>query len=237
MKYTVISDLHANKGALETFFNIWDPNTQLVCLGDMVGYGPDPSFCVQQMRERASFVIAGNHEVMLRSINPHWSDTAEKMVHREMNELSREDLEWIDKLPVQLKTDFGLLVHGSPREVDEYLFDWSDAQKAFYFLEQENVGLCFYGHTHVPAVFDARIEWMGKPQDTLFLREDNLYVVNPGSLGQPRDGDSRASYCVYDSETRKLSFHRFEYDIESTVRRMQEEHLPEVYSERLYYGR
>lgn len=242
MRIVIISDIHSNYVALKTVLEVAGSYDQLWNLGDTIGYGPRPNQCVAAMRRQASVMIAGNHDlacigkVDLSDFNPD---------ARAANIWNGQQLEpdhWavLDALPPRHQVDERFLVaHGSPREpVWEYLLTVEQACENFELFDHQ---VCFIGHSHIPLIFqqqEGRCEGPALPHagETIELRPDTRYFVNPGSVGQPRNQDPRAAYAVLDTGAGTVSFNRVEYDIAQTQREMYEARLPYALIRRLEYG-
>ena len=239
----IVSDIHANLAALDAvlsdagegggFDRAWS-------LGDSVGYGPQPDECVAKLRDIGAVCVLGNHELValgqisIENFNPYAAAAAEWTMER----ISAETRQFLETLPRKVDANGFTLVHGSPRDpVWEYM---TSEAAVFQNLEHLQMINCAFGHTHVPAVF--RIEGFtpvfGYPKDG-----DSASIVgarhfiNPGSVGQPRDGDPRAAYALLDTTEGAISFHRVEYDIGVTQRLMIEAGLPDMLIDRLSLGR
>jgi len=242
MRIVIVSDIHSNYVALETVLataGSWD---QLWNLGDTIGYGPCPNECVAAMQQ-ADVMIAGNHDlaclgkVDLSDFNPD-ARAANIWNGKQLEPDYRELLEALP--PLQLVDERFLVVHGSPREpVWEYLLTAEQARENFALFDNQ---VCFMGHSHVPLIFSLRegerchgpsLPFAG---ETIELQPDTRYFINPGSVGQPRDQDPRASYAVLDTSAGTVCFNRIEYDIAQTQRQMREAKLPQALIRRLDYG-
>jgi predicted phosphodiesterase len=243
MRVLIVSDIHSNFVALEAVLAAAGSYDQLWNLGDTIGYGPCPNECVAAVRARATYTIAGNHDlaclnkVDLSDFNPEaraaniWNG----------QQLSPEHYAMLDVLPWQHPVDDQfLMVHGSPREpVWEYLLTRHQAQENFTYFRQQ---ICFIGHSHVPLVFRLRPNGLcdgpSSPDSgmTMHIQPDMRYIVNPGSVGQPRNQDPRAAFAILDTEAQTIQFERVEYDIATTQRLMREAGLPEPLAVRLQYG-
>lgn len=199
------------------------------CLGDVVGYGPDPHECIQLLRQFEPVCVAGNHDwaAIGRVDTADFNPVAAQACRWTAQQLTPEDIDYLQKLPLELCQDDFTLVHGSPREpVWEYLMSREAAQDNFACFETT---YCLVGHSHVPLVFElvgsSVVYRMFPDEGSLRLGENRLFI-NPGGVGQPRDGDPRASYAVYDANTKTVYHYRVEYDILTTQKRMKERGLP-----------
>lgn len=248
MRVAVLSDIHSNLAALEAVLKHAEahrPIDEIWCLGDIVGYGPQPNEVIERLHSYALRAVVGNHDlaaigqISTADFNPD-AATAALWTASQLTERSRERLAALPQVTVEAEFT---MVHGTLRyPIWEYLFSY-DAALAHLARQQTPFGLV--GHTHVPMLV---VEDGGAPQGcrlvylesgtSLALAEhEPRLVINPGGVGQPRDGDPRAAYAVYDSDARVLTLHRVEYDILSTQRRMTEAGLPRWLIERLSYGR
>ena len=240
MRTLVVSDIHSNLVALEAvladarerggFQRVW-------CLGDIVGYGPEPMACLERLWDLDAVAIVGNHDagavgtIGLDEFNPLAAQACEWTSHR----LSAEARDYLRGLPTTVTNGAITLVHGAPRDpIWEYLVSYSQAQAAWESIESRAL---LVGHSHIPFVCvegEGMQRAMGERRATL---AEGRLVANPGSVGQPRDGDSRAAYAVYDDADEALELRRTVYDIAATQRRMEELGLPGPLSARLSVGR
>lgn len=243
MRYLVISDIHSNLAALDAVLEDAPSGLAVWCLGDIVGYGPNPNECIERLRSLNPECIVGNHDwaVLGRASLEDFNAEARMAVRWTQEQLTSENLAYLEDLPVSLVRGEFTLVHGSPREpIWEYLIYASSAGLNFAHF---STPYCFVGHTHIPVLFrfwgqggkricEAERLWEA---NTRPLGKERL-IINPGSVGQPRDGDPRASYVILDTDERTLEYHRVPYDISHTQHLMREADLPLRLSERLAYG-
>lgn len=244
MRIVLVSDIHSNAAALEAVRAALPAYDELWCLGDTIGYGPEPNECVDQMRALARHVLTGNHDLAsLGLVSLVDFNALARSANLWNNEqLKPEQRAFMQDLPAHLPLpqEQVTLAHASPRDpIWEYILD---PQTARANLSHFDTQLCFVGHTHVPMVFalhgSGEIEFRrGTPGEIVQLAPESRYIINPGSVGQPRDGDPRAAYAVWDTEARTLRFNRVQYDIVATQRKMQAAGLPELLAERLSFGR
>jgi diadenosine tetraphosphatase ApaH/serine/threonine PP2A family protein phosphatase len=247
MRCLVISDIHANLPALEAVLNdakSHAPGFDIVwCLGDVVGYGPEPNECIDLLRTLPHVCLAGNHDwaVVGKLDLRTFHESAAFVVEWTQEHLTAPNMNYLRARPEELPHDDYLLVHASPREpIWEYITDIHVADENF---DCTTAPFCLVGHTHVPVVFvkDGRT---GHVHVTLpsadvpvSLKRDSRYIVNPGSVGQPRDGDPRASYALLDTATGTWMPHRVEYPIKQIQTKMKALNFPARLIERLDYGR
>lgn len=242
MRILVITDIHSNSVALKTVLDyVKDEIDAVWCLGDVVGYGPNPNECIDLLKEQPNLIcILGNHdaaaakEMDVSSFNQE----ARRSVDWTKQELSKESYSFLQDLPETIIINNVTLAHGSPRHpIFEYLLETRSATENFEFFDTD---YCFVGHTHLPVHFHL------KPENTLaFLSIPPLdkintlssrAILNPGSVGQPRDRDPRASYAIFDTEADIWDYRRIDYDIEETQKRMTSLKLPERHIFRLSTG-
>ncbi len=242
MRYLVMSDIHSNFAALQAVLSDAAPFDAIWCLGDLVGYGPSPNRCIEELGDYDLVAVGGNHDwAALSRVDLHvFNVDAHQALVWTRSALTRDNYGFLSELPQKREVDGCLLVHGSPFEpLWEYLVDGERARKVFLTIEFQ---LLLVGHTHLPIVF----EWQpkeGRAQLHLPDRERPLalgerrLIINPGSVGQPRDGDPRAAYGLLDTEAQTFEFRRVPYAIEITQERMRARNLPHRLIDRLELGR
>lgn len=245
MRYLILSDIHANWEALEAVLaHASGAYETVVCCGDLVGYGADPNPVVDWAREAVTAVVRGNHDKACVGLDDlEWfNPVARTAALWTENALTPDNLSYLRNLPKgPLTVDAFQILHGSPLDEDEYLISTLAATQVTAYLE---VSPSFFGHTHLQGGFVfrqtgvRRIEKLGPQteQRLVHLKEDALYLINPGSVGQPRDGDPRAAYLVYDVERRLLEYHRVPYPIQTAQAKIREAGLPGVLADRLTAG-
>ncbi|MBW3671254.1 MAG: metallophosphatase family protein [Acidobacteria bacterium] len=245
MRSLLLSDLHSNREALTAVFRHVARKSlnQLICLGDLVGYGAHPNHVLEMLRRsrRKKFIIRGNHDrVAMGTGDPSdFNNAASTAVLWTRQKLSRSNLTYLQGLPVgpfEL-SDEVLLCHGSPDDEDEYVMTRPQVSRIFDSWPHR---LIFFGHTHLPVVYrfqrgDLRGELIKAPF-TVQLEPDCRYLINPGSVGQPRDRDWRTSFAIWDDDRNTVRFFRSEYDVGSTQEAILEAGLPAILSSRLSTG-
>jgi predicted phosphodiesterase len=241
MRVLVISDIHSNITGLETVLQSAGEVDATWCLGDLVGYGPDPNECVERIRALPHLTcILGNHDAAVTSNKniEKFNDEAEKSIHFTVERLSSDNLKFLKRLREKYINQAVTLTHGSPRNpIWEYLVEPFVAMMNFSYF---NTPLAFIGHSHLPISFtmDASgekiIRTIHEGNDTITL--EGRAILNPGSVGQPRDRDPRASYGIYDPDQSTWQIFRVEYDIPAVQKRMLEAGLPERQAQRLADG-
>jgi len=246
VRYLILSDLHANWEALEAITSeTAGAYDKAICCGDLVGYAADPNPVVAWVRANCVVVVRGNHDRACTGLDDlEWfNPVARAAALWTQQHLTPEHLAYtagLTKGPVLLE---GFqVVHGSPFDEDEYVLGAAEAGQAFEYLESR---LAFFGHTHVQGGFiwnHSRVETIGRVsirngRESLEIDPECAYMINPGSVGQPRDGDPRAAYVMYDSEARTVYYHRTPYDVETAQRKIREAGLPPILADRLQVGR
>jgi len=236
----VISDIHGNLEALEAVLEDADRQgaTETVCLGDVVGYGADPNRCMELIREKTRFSVLGNHDVAAidLSVAENFNDVARDAIRWTHDTLSPENLEVLKQLSYEQIEGDSRFVHASPDDPPAWHYILTE-QEAWNAFEACSEPVCFVGHSHVPLRVFLRNGRLEVQEDAVVevVGEDRA-LLNVGSVGQPRDSDWRASYGLWNPETRRLIARRVEYDLETASRKILEAGLPEVLSRRLALG-
>ncbi|MDH4227374.1 MAG: metallophosphatase family protein [Deltaproteobacteria bacterium] len=244
MLYAFISDIHSNLEALSAVLtkcaDIGADN--IVCLGDIVGYNANPNECIELIRKNNIRSVMGNHDERAAGLcEPDtFNAEAQAAIYWTREAMSREHRAYLKSLPQQVDEKNGIsAVHGTLRSHDEYLFSAEDAPFELKLVQKSAIKILFFGHTHSPALYGTKTV----PGASVYLQQETIldpsgiYLVNPGSVGQPRDGDPRAAFCTFDSESGVLKFHRVEYDIKKASQKVLAAGLPEYLGKRLFTGR
>jgi len=240
MRIALFGDIHANLEALEAVLT--DAAAQgcsdHVCMGDIVGYNADPSPCLERVRENGWPVVKGNHDEdasgdhSLDSMNP----VAAEALKWTRDQLTPEQRDWLRTLRMVRQVEDFTVVHSTLDQPQSwnYVTNKFDAMSNFSY---QFTKLCFHGHTHVPRIFvrDSRVSEV--EASSIVIEPGMKYFINTGSVGQPRDGDWRACYVIYDIPTKTVTFRRIEYDLATTQEKIRAAGLPEVLAERLAEGR
>jgi diadenosine tetraphosphatase ApaH/serine/threonine PP2A family protein phosphatase len=243
MKYLILSDIHANLEALEAVLTSAGTADRILVLGDLVGYGANPDAVIERVRALpAATIIRGNHDKVGAGLDSveSFNHLARYAIEWTANVLTPANRDWLASLPAgPVVIDEHLeICHGAPFDEDVYIFDELDARRAFSTMQRP---LCLFGHTHVPAAFrfDSDMRPIGPPRGSRFElpTNDARYLVNCGAVGQPRDGDSRAAFGIFETDTRTLSVIRVPYDLASAQAKIIGAGLPEVLAQRLAIGR
>ena len=249
MRWFILTDIHGNIEALEAVLAIvpQDVYDRLLVLGDLVGYGASPNEVVDRVHGlRPDVVIRGNHDKVASGVEStdHFNYLAAEAARWTLETLTAENRERVAGLPAGPRMiDAQVEVcHGTPFDEDVYVFDELDAMRA---LDASQRPVCFFGHTHVPVVFELSREnlktLIPEPDPeglaTVTIRDDCKYLINPGSVGQPRDGDPRAAYAVFDSDRNQVMLRRVAYRVDLAQQKIIAAGLPESLAHRLALGR
>jgi diadenosine tetraphosphatase ApaH/serine/threonine PP2A family protein phosphatase len=240
-RYAIFSDVHSNIEALDAALALIREDDKLLCLGDIVGYGPNPNECVAKIRTLATATVLGNHDVAaidnfgLAYFNP----AAREAMRWTQRVINAENKEWLNSLGYEFRMPEFLLVHGAPKNYFEYILDKPGAARAFAATDAPVI---FIGHTHIAeyygldsegAISHKHLQQGGE----LVLAPGVRYIVNVGSVGQPRDLNPRASFGLFDSDARTVNIVRFDYAIAQVQEKIVSAHLPEALARRLLVGR
>lgn len=245
--YCVFADVHSNLEALEAVLEAARKQgaERFLFLGDMVGYGPDPNACTRLVRDISDAAVCGNHDLAAvgRQDISWFNSIAQKAIRWTTSQLDPDAREYIESLPSELLIDSLLLAHGSPLDpIREYLLDPWAAAASFHDRTFE---ICLVGHSHSPLIFEleSREEGPGEvalsepaPGDILEMKPGNRYIINPGGVGQPRDGNPQAAFGMYDPDDHSFRFGRVAYPLEVTQAKMKQAGLPAQLIERLSRG-
>ena len=237
--FLILSDIHANQEALQAVLeDARGRYDRIVCLGDLAGYGAEPNQVIAWARSHVTAIIRGNHDKIcvsdesLDAYHPS-ARTSTEWTRAALSPESRAFLENLPRGPLRYE-DFDL-VHGSPADEDEYLLGVTDATLAREFIATP---VTFFGHTHIQGGFLVTRAGSRRivPPGTLELEPDHYYLLNPGAVGQPRDGDPRAAYALYFPEQRMIEYRRAAYDVASAAAKIRAAGLPEHLAARLFEG-
>jgi len=244
MRILIVSDIHANLHAFDAVLESAGAFDKIWCLGDVVGYGPDPNECIRRLQGFSHVCIAGNHDwAALGRLNlDEFNTDAQISAQWTQQELTAESKSYLESLPEKVTEEGFTLVHGSPREpIWEYIIFPAIAKPQFACFDTD---VCFVGHTHAPIIFSYYkdgdgpevCEASGLPVEEKLLLGHERQIINPGSVGQPRDGDARAAYAILDTEKGELEHFRIAYPIKLVQKLMTERGLPSRLVARLAYG-
>ncbi|MHB8178903.1 MAG: metallophosphoesterase family protein [Vulcanimicrobiaceae bacterium] len=241
MSYAFLSDIHGNLESLQHALALVRPEERIICLGDTVGYGPNPNECLRLVRERAMHVVLGNHDIAaVENFGVEYFNDAARAAIEWTQTVIEEDLRtWLNSLSYELRLPEYLFVHGAPVKYFEYILDKASAARAFQNTDARAI---FIGHTHIA-------EWYSLAPDgaighrhmqyggTLHLEPGMRYIIDVGSVGQPRDLNPHPCFVRFNPQTEAVEWIRYEYPIFAVQEKMHECHLPEALSVRLEMGR
>ena len=245
MRYLIFADIHGN---LEAFLSLLKFTQRkkidhYIFLGDMVGYGANPNEVIQKVRAlKPLSTIRGNHDKAVCGLDSvqTFNPIAASAIYWTKNNILKRNLDYLSRLkkgPL-IVNDQITICHGAPFDEDHYIFGEFDAAEAFSHIETL---ICFFGHTHFPFIYtekDSVVEGtflLGNTNE-IKIEKDVRYLINPGSIGQPRDRNPLAACAIYDTKARKVKFFRFEYDMKEAMRKILKEKLPSALAERLSMG-
>ena len=251
MRYAVLSDVHANLEALTAVMGAAASHQidRYLCLGDLVGYGADPAACIERLQGCGAVMVGGNHDLAcIGMLDLDWfNEAARAALLWTREQLSFTALDGLRRLPLTTTEGSCTMAHGTLRHPErfEYLVDLAQALDT---LTACRTLFCLIGHTHIPCVLEyerstrrmTQILTTAQELTEVSFRDDPeavRYLVNPGSVGQPRDGDPRASYAVIDEERRRISVHRIPYNVDAAQRKIRDAGLPGFLADRLAVGR
>lgn len=245
MIYAIISDIHSNLESLTEFIKILNINKieKIIILGDIVGYNTNPNECIKIISSiKNSQIIRGNHDRAVKT-KVYWdfSSHASAAIYWTINHcnyFSENFLKSIQKGPLIVDNNFGIC-HGSAIDEDKYMQFTFQTKEDFDWLKKKNINLLFSGHTHIPVIFsqDNTGKIFKLEAKELNILDDKYYIINPGSIGQPRNKTNKASFIIYDSNQKKFSFINYSYNFKLTQKKILNENLPSFLAQRLYYGR
>ncbi|HEY2615360.1 MAG TPA: metallophosphoesterase family protein [Chthoniobacterales bacterium] len=241
MRFAIISDLHANLEATEAV--LADARERecahFVCLGDVVGYNANPHECVELVQKLECPVVKGNHDeqASLAESSRGFNALAETAINWTRAHLSEEDKEWLRQLRLTRPVRDFTIVHATLDTPEQwgYVFNNLDAGASFTY---QHTNVCFFGHTHVPGAFVRDDDGVRRVQaDQFMIETSKKYFINAGSVGQPRDGDWRAAYCIYHVEKNVVEQRRVKYDLPTAQAKIIQAGLPHLLADRLELGR
>jgi predicted phosphodiesterase len=247
MRYLVLTDIHANLEALDACLADARPRTfdETLVLGDLVGYGGDPNAVIERVQAlKPAAIVRGNHDKVACGLEQAegFNAVAKSAAKWTLEVLKPAYREWLAALPegpIDVD-DVVEICHGSPFDEDAYIFDELDAVRA---LKVANRPLCLFGHTHYPVTFELSADSFDSvgsasaPETQVQMKDGCKYLINPGSVGQPRDGDPRAAYAIVDTKLRRVELYRTRYAVEDAQTKVMKAGLPEVLAQRLAVGR
>lgn len=243
----IISDIHGNLEALQAVLKAieFDGVDYIVHLGDLVGYNASPRECIQLLQEKRAVSILGNHDLAI--LEPRMVKNFNVLANRAITycqkQLTLADVRYLQSMPrVEVLWDKYLLCHGSPESLESYVLNLFQAKRLFNLLRKRYLGIrfCFFGHTHIQKLWicDQRGKVVSPLElpDQIALQTEHRYLINPGSVGQPRQRDSRAHYLLFDTNQEIVHFKAVPYDIEKAQKKIVQADLPEYLAHRLQDG-
>jgi diadenosine tetraphosphatase ApaH/serine/threonine PP2A family protein phosphatase len=241
LRYAILGDVHSNLEALEAVLGALETERidHYVCVGDVVGYGADPKPCLDRIRDICDVIVAGNHDWAVAGTlsMEFFNEYAKAAIHWTRKQLEPDDIAWLRDLPIQADVDRKtMLVHSTVHDpaAFDYLLTSYDAHLSMRVLKKP---LCFVGHSHIPITFMERGGLGFTFADTIDLTRVEKVIVNPGSVGQPRDENPDAAFAIYDTVKRRVTLHRVEYDIETAANKISAAGLPAALADRLHVGK
>ncbi len=247
MLWGIFSDVHANYEALKAVFDFYEKKRvkRFICCGDIVGYGPEPEKCLRMISSLKDLVyVMGNHDAALcGKMDSKWfREAAREAIELNKKEISEEMLSFLRKAVDFVQSSRYTVVHGSPRNhLKEYMLTRSQFMEN---LDYWKISPCLFGHSHIPAFFEYNktgnvlTTYDLEQISAISLKEENVYMLNPGSVGQPRDSNPKASCALYsdDGDKKRFEVFRIEYDIEKTRQEMEKKNYPRMFIDRLKFG-
>ena len=241
MRYGLISDIHGNLEALSVVIKELEKRNvdAVLCLGDIIGYGPDPEECVNLVKRHANVILAGNHDYAalglldIRYFNPH----ARRAIEWTASQISEATRKFLKERPLMRVYDDFTIVHATPAEPEKwnYILSLEDAAENFDHFQNQ---VCFIGHSHVPVIIarDEQGKISVRKGNEIELQDKEKYIINIGSVGQPRDLDPRAAFAIFDAERKHYELVRVPYDVKTTQQKILQQGLPFFLAERLEKG-
>ena len=243
MRYAIISDIHSNLEALSSVMENIDSLDckEIVCLGDIVGYNANPGECIAIIKKRGIRCLMGNHDSRVSEIEEPsgFNPSAKAAIYWTRKKLTGKNKGFLKKLPRRLlfEGEFSA-IHGWIDSTDRYILSETDARHNFKIMKEEGLpSVTFFGHTHVRLAYvEEGNTLLMNSDERIKIEGGKRYLINPGAVGQPRDGDPRASFLVYDSGKKEITFFRTGYDIKKCAQKVLKAGLPPVLAKRLEYG-
>ncbi len=241
MKYVILSDIHSNYEALNTVLDYINKNLSdysFICLGDIIGYGPSPVECLDEIFSRTKKIVLGNHDagVIGKTEIMYFNKYAKESIEWTRKQISRKHKSLLKKLNYSIEENGILFTHTDPSNPASwsYILSIYDAYEQFSNIENK---ISFIGHTHIPLVYEFNGEKVRINFDEIInIEENKRYIVNVGSIGQPRNGDNRASFVIFDTEFNNFEFVKLDYNISAVQKKILDNNLPDVLAKRLAEG-
>ncbi len=242
MRYAIISDIHSNLEALKTVLLEIEKEQvdKIFCLGDIVGYGPYPNECIELVKKNCEIILAGNHDYACidRDELMYFNRFAKEAIEWTLSVLTKENIKFISELPFQSVRNNFCMVHSNPYRPEswEYILDLDEA---IFNFSKFNEQICFIGHSHRPIVFLESDEqkYSTLEDSKVFINSNFRYIINVGSVGQPRDNNPAAAFSLFDTSEQSSELIRVGYDVEKTCTKMKKLGLPQFLADRLLTGK
>jgi len=243
LRYAIISDIHSNLEALQAVLDDIEQEQvdQVVCLGDVVGYGPNPNECLELVRQHSEIIITGNHDFACIETSElyYFNKYAKEAIEWTLTVITNENLQYLSDLPFDAKIDDYYLVHSNPLDPQswDYILSRDDARSNFPEFEEQ---ICFIGHSHHPIIYiedQDGGDLTSSRDNRIQIEEGRRYIINVGSVGQPRDGNPDAAYGIIDTMNQHYELKRVSYNVHQTYQKMIAVHLPQFLADRLLIGR
>jgi predicted phosphodiesterase len=236
MRAAIISDIHGNLEALEEVFKFVTEQgiEKIYCLGDVVGYGPNPNECIELIREKCHVVLMGNHDyAAIGQANiDYFNEYARRAAYWTMEQLTDENHAYLTSLPFTHQNDEIILLHASPTNPRHWYYVLSQ-DEAKIEMNAFNQPLCFIGHSHVPVIFSKSQMFR---EEVFSFEKGEKYIVNVGSVGQPRDGNSKSCFAIFDQDKLQIEYVRLNYNMQKTYKKIIKAGLPHFLADRLLKG-
>ncbi len=239
MSFALISDIHSNLEALTEAYKYIKKRKdieEIIILGDIVGYGANPNECIKVCKRISKYIVAGNHD--RAAVNPSvrliFNVSAAKAAKWTENVLKDEYVHFLKNLPLTLNKNRFLFVHSSPHNPEEWSYLWNNWEAKFQFQAFDR-NICFIGHSHIPAIFSENNSPQ-KKNDKFFFSKNEKYIVNIGSIGQPRDRNPKLSFVIFNENELSVEYIRLNYNIKKAADKILKANLPPMLADRLYYG-
>lgn len=242
MIYIIVSDIHSNLEAFNAVIDTFPDKKEkkILCCGDIVGYGANPDECVEKIISLNAITVMGNHDAACagKLDSYYFNPNAQEAVYWTEEFISDKYKDYLKGLPYTYESPAFTLVHGTLHNYNDFIYmnNKDEAKATFNILKTK---LCFLGHSHIPGIFEIdgeNISYAKGSGEKVFLKTGARYIINVGSVGQPRDGDNRASYCVYDEDEGSILLKRVDYDIKTAQMKIREAGLPRALATRLEAG-
>jgi predicted phosphodiesterase len=240
MRFAIFGDIHANLEAFEAVLADAEAEgcDRNICLGDIVGYNADPKACLDKVRALKCPIVKGNHDDYASTLNAldNFNPLAESAIRWTRDKLTEEEKTFLRDLPLVGQVESFTIVHATLDGPGEwgYVLNQLDAAASF---SKQKAQVCFFGHTHAPRLYIRDGSVVGLPLEEVVIEPQSKYFINVGSVGQPRDGDWRAAYVIFDFDEKRVRLRRVRYDIASTKSKIVNAGLPSKLAERLFHGR